>query len=57
VSFEQGNNLVLCDAATGKPFGGPVPVQGNVAAILPIADGSGLLNAAPDGTLRRWRWP
>lgn len=57
MSFEQGNNLVLCDAATGKPFGGPVPVQGNVAAILPIADGSGLLNAAPDGTLRRWRWP
>lgn len=56
VSFEQGNNLALHDAASGKPLGGSVQVRSNVAAITPIADGSGLLIAAPDGTLQRWHW-
>lgn len=56
VSFEQGNNLALHDAATGKPLGGSVQVRSNVAAITPIADGSGLWIAAPDGTLQRWQW-
>ena len=56
VSFEQGNNLALHDAATGKPLGGSVQVRSNVAAITPIADGSGLWIATPDGTLQRWLW-
>jgi WD40 repeat protein len=56
VSFEQGNNLSLHDAASGKPLGGPVQVRGNVAAITPIADGSGLWIAQSDGTLQRWKW-
>jgi WD40 repeat protein len=56
VSFEQGNNLALHDAATGKPLGGSVQVRNNVAALVPLADGSGLWIAQPDGTSQRWQW-
>ena len=56
VSFEQGNNLAIHDAASGKPLGGLVQVRSKVAAITPMADGGGLWIAGPDGTLQRWQW-
>jgi WD40 repeat protein len=54
IAFEQGGNLALYDASSGRPLADPVQVRSPVAAMAMGADG-GLWTASSGGQLQRWR--